>query len=109
MLGSSSNVIIGHPYRSRPKAVERITDQPPRGESVFAPRVGRDDAVIGTAAHAIGDPLTERVVVGWCPTAVHLEPPDRALDGFVGGVDHRGQYAHYAGGNEVIARSRSRV
>ena len=36
--------------------------------------VGRDDALVGAAAHAVGDPLGEIVVVGLGPAAVDLEP-----------------------------------
>jgi hypothetical protein len=53
---------------------EVVHDHPPRREPVLTPGVGRDDALVGTSAHAVGDPLGQIVVVGLRPPAVDLEP-----------------------------------
>jgi hypothetical protein len=41
---------------------------------MFTPAVGRHETLIRAAADAIGQPLRQRVVVRWRPTAVVLEP-----------------------------------
>jgi hypothetical protein len=49
---------------------------------VFTPGVGRDDAFVGAAANAVGDPLRKIVVVGLRPAAIDLEPRVRVSKGF---------------------------
>ena len=52
---------------------------------MLAPAVWRDDAFVGAAAHTVGDPLREVVVVGLRPAAVDLEPRERVAQRFLGG------------------------
>ena len=56
--------------------------EPPRRQAVLAPAPGLDQALVGAAAHAVGDPVGEGLVVGRGPPAVALE------EGV--GVGHRG-------------------
>ena len=71
--------------------VERARDEPPRCESVLAPRVRRNDAVVGATTHTVRHPFDERVVVGWCPPTIDLEPPKGGAKGVVGVRWHRRQ------------------
>lgn len=58
-----------------------VEDEQPRSEAVFAPASRRDQALVGTATDAVGQPLGEGVGIGRSPPTVGLEPnegvPDR--------------------------------
>src|SRR5579864_2904527 len=58
-----------------------VEDEQPRGEAVLAPACRRDQALVGTAADAVGQPLGEGVGIGRSPATVALKPcvcvPDR--------------------------------
>ena len=53
---------------------ECVEDQGPGRESVLTPPLKSRQALVGTAAHAVGYPLGQRVIVWWRPSAVVLEP-----------------------------------
>jgi len=59
-----------------------VEDEQPRSEAVLAPASRRDQALVGTAADAVGQPLGEGVGIGRSPTTVGLKPcvcvPDRS-------------------------------
>ena len=92
--GVGSSCATLSPGSSSEGFLERPRDQPPRSESVRAPFLGRDDALVGTAADAVGDPLRERVRIRWCPPAVDLEPRVGIADGISRGS--RGRFPEWA-------------
>jgi hypothetical protein len=58
-----------------------VEDEQPRSEAVFAPASRRNQALVGTATNAVGQPLGEGVGIGLSPATVGLKPcvcvPDR--------------------------------
>ena len=78
------------------EALQVLMDQPPRREPVLAPRIGRDEAIVGAAANAVDDPFFERVGVGKRPPAVDLEPGVGAAQRF------------FRTGSRHVVRSRNR-
>ncbi len=63
---------------------ECVEDQGPGRESVFTPPFRGRQALVGAAAHAVGYPLSQRVIVWWRPSAVLLEPSVSVAHGSLG-------------------------
>lgn len=63
---------------------ECVEDQGPGRESVLTPPLKSRQALVGTAAHAVGYPLGQRVIVWWRPSAVLLEPSVSVAHGGLG-------------------------
>ena len=56
------------------RLIEISEDEPPRGQAVLTPSVGRDQALVRASADSIGFQLRQCLRVGRRPAAVHLEP-----------------------------------
>jgi hypothetical protein len=63
---------------------ECVEDQGPGRESVLTPPPRTHQALVRAAAHTIGYPLRQRVIVWWRPAAVVLEPSMSVAHGGLG-------------------------